>query len=142
MNGRAAAARILLNDRQIWPASGWAVIPPDCDQKTPHRIEKVAVAAGDKIRFVLKHNGTNAADPVVWGGVEICFDAHAASLRADLMAAAIFAWPAICFHQALLEVCAHGFCTVALPGAVTATAFSAALLRAASRAAVAASSTC
>jgi hypothetical protein len=66
MNGRAAAARILHNDRQIWPASGWAVIPPDYAQKTPHRIEKVAVAAGDKIRFVLKHNGTNAADPVVW----------------------------------------------------------------------------
>ena len=42
------------------------MIPQDCDQKTPHRIEKVAVAAGDKIRFVLKHNGINAADPVVW----------------------------------------------------------------------------
>ena len=69
MNGRAAAARILHNDRQIWPAKGWAMIPPDYAQKTPHRIEKVAVAAGDRIHFVLKHNEINAADPVVWDPV-------------------------------------------------------------------------
>jgi len=65
-NGRAAAARILHNDRQIWPASGWATIAPDYANKTPHRIDKLPVAAGDRIRFVLKHNGINAADPVVW----------------------------------------------------------------------------
>jgi hypothetical protein len=66
MNGRVAAARILLNDRQIWPASGWAEIAPDYAKRIAYRIEKLPVAAGGKIRFVLKHNGINAADPVVW----------------------------------------------------------------------------
>jgi hypothetical protein len=66
MNGRAAAARILHNDRQIWPASGWAEIAPEYAKSLPYRIENVPVAAGDRVRFVLKHNGINAPDPVVW----------------------------------------------------------------------------
>jgi len=68
-NGRPAAARILHNSRQIWPASGWAEVAPHYEQKLPYRIDKLPAAAGDTIRFVLKHNGLNAADPVVWDPV-------------------------------------------------------------------------
>jgi hypothetical protein len=66
MNGRAAAARIMHNDRQIWPASGWAEIAPDYAKRVSYRIENLPVTTGEKIRFVLKHNSINAADPVVW----------------------------------------------------------------------------
>jgi hypothetical protein len=65
-NARPAAARILHNSRQIWPPSGWAEVAPHHEQKLPYRIDKLPAAAGDTIRFVLKHNELNVADPVVW----------------------------------------------------------------------------
>jgi hypothetical protein len=66
MNGRAAAVRILHNARQIWPVSGWSEIPPEYGKRISYRTENLPVAASDKIRFVLKHNDINSADPVVW----------------------------------------------------------------------------
>jgi hypothetical protein len=70
-NGRPAAARILHNSRQIWPVSGWAEIAPLYEQKLSYRIDKLPAAAGDTIRFILRHNGLNAPDPVIWDPVVV-----------------------------------------------------------------------
>jgi hypothetical protein len=58
--------RILQNSIQVWPDSGWAEVLPDYDKTTNYAISNLRVAAGDRIRFVVKHNGENRADPIVW----------------------------------------------------------------------------
>jgi hypothetical protein len=65
-NGRSVGARILHNDRQIWPATGWAEIPPDYIREVACRLDAVAVSAGDAVRFVVRHTGSNEADTVIW----------------------------------------------------------------------------
>ena len=51
---------------QIWPATGWAEVRPKYDQPTDYTISNLQVQAGDKIRFILKHNDQNRVDPIVW----------------------------------------------------------------------------
>ena len=65
-NGRSAGARILHNGRQIWPASGWAEIPPDYSREVACRLDEVRVRAGDLLRFVVQHTGSDDPDPVIW----------------------------------------------------------------------------
>jgi hypothetical protein len=65
-NGASCFVRILLNSSQIWPAEGWAEISSSYDHPTRYALTNLQVRAGDKIRFVIKHNGENRADPIVW----------------------------------------------------------------------------
>ena len=65
-NQFSCLVRILQNSRQLWPAEGWAEVPPNYDKPIGYEITNLRVAAGDKIRFVVKHNGENRADPIVW----------------------------------------------------------------------------
>jgi hypothetical protein len=58
--------RILQNSKQVWPARGWAEVFPNYDNPTSYEITNLPVATGDKIRFIVKHNGENRADPIVW----------------------------------------------------------------------------
>jgi hypothetical protein len=68
-NNASCFVRILLNSTQIWPSSGWAEVAPDYDKPTNYSIPNLHVTAGDKIRFVVEHNGENRADPIVWDPV-------------------------------------------------------------------------
>jgi hypothetical protein len=65
--------RILLNSRQVWPAQGWAEVAPKYDTSTAYQLTNLHVAAGDKIRFMVKHNGANRSDPIIWNPA-IIFD--------------------------------------------------------------------
>jgi len=65
-NQSSCFVRILQNSNLVWPDSGWAEVFPDYDKLTTYAISNLRVAAGDKIRFEVKHNGENRADPIVW----------------------------------------------------------------------------
>jgi hypothetical protein len=65
-NGRSVQARILHNDRQIWPMSGWAEITSVSSKEVSYRLENIAVEAGDRVRFVLQRTGLNTPDTVIW----------------------------------------------------------------------------
>jgi hypothetical protein len=65
-NGHTIQARIVHNDQQLWPASGWANILPDFSKTTQFRLENIAVAKDDSVRFVLKRSGHTAQDTVIW----------------------------------------------------------------------------
>jgi hypothetical protein len=78
-NGASCFVRILQNSIQVWPVSGWAEVLPDYDKAANYAISNLHVAAGDKIRFVVKHNGENHADPIVWDPVIVFHDPGSAS---------------------------------------------------------------
>ena len=59
-------ARILHNDRQIWPANGWAEILPDYSKAVEYQVEDLPVAQGDSVRFVLQHSGYLVQEAVIW----------------------------------------------------------------------------
>ena len=81
-NHRASGfVRILLNADQLWPAQGWQEVFPDYDIPTACEITNLRVTAGDKIRFVLKHNGENSPDPIVWDPKIVIQRAEPASSR-------------------------------------------------------------
>jgi hypothetical protein len=65
-NGHTIKARILHNDRQIWPATGWAEILPDFSKAVECRIDNLPVARGDSVRFVLQHSEHLTSEPVIW----------------------------------------------------------------------------
>jgi hypothetical protein len=65
-NQASCSVRIMLNSTQVWPAEGWAEVSPRYDVPTSYEIKSLRVSPGDKLRFVLKHNGMNRADPIVW----------------------------------------------------------------------------
>lgn len=58
--------RILRNDQQVWPKEGWAEVLPNDDTPTNYEIMNLKASAGDKLRFVVKHNGENRSDLIVW----------------------------------------------------------------------------
>jgi len=68
-NQASCFVRILQNSRQVWPAEGWSEVLPNYATPTTYNIPNLPVAAGDKIRFVVKHNGENRADPIIWDPV-------------------------------------------------------------------------
>lgn len=65
-NQTSCFVRILQNSRQVWPAEGWAEVSPNYDKPIHYAISNLRVTAGDRIRFVVKHNVENRADPIVW----------------------------------------------------------------------------
>ncbi|MGA7565165.1 MAG: hypothetical protein WBW53_03755 [Terriglobales bacterium] len=65
-NEKPCFVRILQNSTQVWPAKGWAEVSPNYGDPTNYTITNLRVKTGDKIRFMLKHNGVNRADPIVW----------------------------------------------------------------------------
>jgi hypothetical protein len=65
-NQASCSVRILLNSRQVWPAEGWAEVSPGYDSLSAYEIKSLQVSPGDKLRFIVKHNGENRADPIVW----------------------------------------------------------------------------
>ena len=65
-NQASCFVRILRNSSQVWPAEGWAEVSPNYDHPTRYTVANLHVTAGDKIRFVVKHNDENRADPIVW----------------------------------------------------------------------------
>ncbi|MGA9472541.1 MAG: hypothetical protein WBV36_08755, partial [Terriglobales bacterium] len=77
-NGASCFVRILHNSIQVWPASGWAEVSADYDKPTSYALSNLHLAAGDKIRFILEHNGENRADPIVWDPVIVFHDSDSA----------------------------------------------------------------
>jgi hypothetical protein len=77
-NRASCFVRILHNARQIWPLKGWAEVLPNYDATTTYEITSLSVAAGDKIRFIVKHNSENRADPIVWDPVIVVRDPETA----------------------------------------------------------------
>ena len=65
-NGVSAFVRILRNSEQVWPATGWAEVRAEPGAPTNYDLSGLRVAAGDKLRFMVKANGQNRADPIVW----------------------------------------------------------------------------
>jgi len=57
--------RIEHNDEQIWPVSGWASVPAFGAPLTCE-VKRRAVRKGDTLRFVVKRNGENQPQPIVW----------------------------------------------------------------------------
>jgi hypothetical protein len=78
-NGASCSVRILHNSRQVWPLEGWAEVVPNYAAATTYQITDLSVSAGDKIRFVVKHNGENRADPIVWDPTIVIRDAETSS---------------------------------------------------------------
>ncbi len=78
-NGAPCLVRILQNSRQVWPAEGWAEVPPNYSTPISYDITNLNVAAGDKIRFMVKRNGANRADPIVWDPTIVIRNATPAS---------------------------------------------------------------
>ena len=70
-NQASCFVRILLNSKQVWPADGWAKVSPSYDTPTTYKITGLRVSPGDKLRFSVKHNGQNRADPIVWNPLVI-----------------------------------------------------------------------
>lgn len=71
--------RILHNSLQVWPSKGWAEVLANYDATTSYEITNLRVAAGDKIRFIVKHNNENRADPIVWDPMIVIRDTDTSS---------------------------------------------------------------
>jgi len=65
-NRASCFVRILQNSRRVWPLTGWAEVVSNYNSSASYQITGLPVAAGDKIRFVVRHNEENRADPIVW----------------------------------------------------------------------------
>jgi hypothetical protein len=65
-NQASCFVRILRNNEQVWPAEGWTEVLPKYEMPTEYKIVDLKVTAGDKLRFIVKHNGADRADPIVW----------------------------------------------------------------------------
>jgi hypothetical protein len=64
-NTNGVQIRVLLNGGQLWPATGWQVIPNGGTFTFP--AVTTSVQAADQIAFVVAHAGsTNACDTTVW----------------------------------------------------------------------------
>jgi hypothetical protein len=57
--------RIYHQNAQIWPAAEWAPVPPFGTPLT-YRLKDVAIRKGEAIRFIVKRNGENRAEPIIW----------------------------------------------------------------------------
>ncbi len=74
--------RITLNERQVWPTEGWAEVFAQYDIPTRYEIANLHVSAGDRIRFIVKHNGANRADPILWDPAIVIRDSANSSATA------------------------------------------------------------
>jgi len=73
-NQASCFVRIVLNSKQVWPAEGWEEVSPNYDKATAYEIKNLRVSSGDKLRFIVKHNGQNRADPIVWNPLVVIQD--------------------------------------------------------------------
>jgi hypothetical protein len=73
-NQASCFAKIMKNSDQIWPTEGWAEISSNYDSPISYKLSRLVVSAGDKIRFVVEHNGVNRADPIVWDPIVVMQD--------------------------------------------------------------------
>jgi hypothetical protein len=62
------SVRIEHNGKQIWPVSGWADVP-HFGAPMAYQLKDLAVREGDAIRFVVKRNGANQPQPIIWNPV-------------------------------------------------------------------------
>jgi hypothetical protein len=60
--------RIERNGQQIWPASGWAEVP-SFGAPTSYQLKDVAFRGGDAIRFIVKRDGANRPQPIIWNPI-------------------------------------------------------------------------
>jgi hypothetical protein len=65
-NGASVFVKIMRNSDQVWPSQGWAEVKPNYESPTSYNVSSLSVAAGDKVRFVVKRNGENRPDPILW----------------------------------------------------------------------------
>ncbi len=80
-NQASCLVRILKNSDQVWPAEGWAEVSSHYDDPISYKLLDLKVSAGDKIRFVVKHNGSNRADPIVWDPIIVMKDSKPTERR-------------------------------------------------------------
>jgi len=78
-NQASCFVRILQNSRQVWPLTGWAEVLPNYNSPTTYEVTDLSVAAGDKIRFVVKHSDDNRVDPIVWDPIVVIGDTTGSS---------------------------------------------------------------
>jgi hypothetical protein len=65
MNTNGVQIRVLLNGVQLWPTTGWQVIPNGGTFSFPS--VTTSVQAADQIQFVVAHVGSNnACDSTIW----------------------------------------------------------------------------
>jgi hypothetical protein len=60
--------RIEHNRERIWPALEWAIVPA-FGKPMSHQIEGLPVLQGDAIRFIVKRNDENRAEPIIWNPI-------------------------------------------------------------------------
>jgi hypothetical protein len=60
--------RIEHNGQQIWPSSGWVEVPP-FGAPTSYQLKDVAIRGGDAVRFIVKRNGVNRPEPIIWNPI-------------------------------------------------------------------------
>jgi hypothetical protein len=82
-NGASCFVRIFRNSTQIWPDSGWGEVLPDYDQTINYAISNLHISAGDKIRFIVKQNGENRADPILWDPIVVYQDSDPGQQQVD-----------------------------------------------------------
>jgi hypothetical protein len=61
----AVFVRIDHNGKQIWPDFGWATVPM-FSRPMPYAIKNRALHKGDAIRFVVRRNDKQRAEPIIW----------------------------------------------------------------------------
>lgn len=64
-SGAAVAVRIEHNAKQIWPSSGWLDVP-HFGAPASYDLKDIVVSQGDVIRFVVKRNGADRPQPLIW----------------------------------------------------------------------------
>jgi hypothetical protein len=66
--------KIYRQNEQIWPAAKWAPVPPFGVPLT-YQLKDVSIRKGEVIRFFIKRNGENRAEPIIWNP-SIIFGKH------------------------------------------------------------------
>ena len=66
--------KIYRQNEQIWPAAEWAPVPPFGVPLT-YQLKDVSIRKGEVIRFFVKRNGENRAEPIIWNP-SIIFGKH------------------------------------------------------------------
>ena len=57
--------RICHENEKIWPAAEWALAPAYGASLT-YEVKDIVVRKGEAIRFVVRRNGENRAEPIIW----------------------------------------------------------------------------
>jgi hypothetical protein len=63
--GDGVRIKVLKGDQQVWPSEGWETIAA-ADTKGKEVEKTLTVQAGDKLYFIVNHNGDAADDETVW----------------------------------------------------------------------------